>query len=85
MAATAMNQVWWTIGEVAARWRVSADSIHRRIKDGSLPAMRVGGAWRIHQDEIERREKSGLSKKSDRKPRRQSVELPDLVGDLNDV
>jgi excisionase family DNA binding protein len=86
--ATAMEKLWWSIGELAARWHVSADTIRRRIKDGELRAMQVGGAWRVHQTVIEERERQGLStaakRDPERKPRHRTVKLPDLVGNLDE-
>ena len=77
---TATENLWWSIGEVADRWRVSSDSIRRRILDKSLPAMRIGGAWRVHQSVIEEHERKGLSSAAkrdpERKPQRRTVQLP---------
>ncbi|MGZ4560264.1 MAG: excisionase family DNA-binding protein [Mycobacteriaceae bacterium] len=36
-----------TVAEVAKRWRVSKMSVYRRIHEGTLTAVRVGGQFRI--------------------------------------
>jgi len=35
------------IDEAAERLRVSPKTVRRRIADGSLPAVRIGGVWRV--------------------------------------
>ena len=42
--------------EIAARWRVSEDTVYRAIHSGKLKAFRVGKALRVKQDEVERYE-----------------------------
>lgn len=53
---------WWTVAEVAARWRCDDETIRRRIKDTSLPAMSGVGGYRIHRDEILAFEAKGRTK-----------------------
>lgn len=43
---------WWTVREVANRWRKSDESVRRLIERGELKAMRCGGSYRIHTDTI---------------------------------
>lgn len=33
--------------QYAKQWNVSRMTVYRRIKDGSLEAVRIGGIWRI--------------------------------------
>lgn len=39
--------------QVAQRLGISVDSVHRRIKDGTLPAFKVGGLVRIRAEDVE--------------------------------
>ncbi len=44
-----------TVDEVAARWRVSADTVYRRVKGGELGAFKLGdhnATVRIPADEV---------------------------------
>jgi excisionase family DNA binding protein len=41
-----------TPGEVAERLKISVYSVRRWIKQGELPAYRVGRAWRISTDDL---------------------------------
>lgn len=43
-----------TITEVADRLRLTAQTIYKMIKLGSLPAIRVGSQWRVSEKKIER-------------------------------
>lgn len=52
---------WWTVREVANLFRVSPDTIHRRIKSGHIRCVPFGDkSRRIHRDEVERLRRSGL-------------------------
>ena len=42
-----------SIADVAARYRISDDTIRRRIADGTLPAYRVGKVIRIYVDDAD--------------------------------
>jgi excisionase family DNA binding protein len=43
-----------TTSEAARELRCSKDTIERRIRDGSLAAVKVGGRWLLSRDVIER-------------------------------
>jgi excisionase family DNA binding protein len=43
-----------TVSEVAATMRVSNMTVYRLIKNGELPAMRVGKNYRIRETDVER-------------------------------
>jgi excisionase family DNA binding protein len=43
-----------TVSEVAATMRVSNMTVYRLIKNGELPAMRVGKNYRIREADVER-------------------------------
>jgi excisionase family DNA binding protein len=49
-----------TTSEVANRFRVSSETIRRWVRDGKLPAIRLGGVfpdsklWRFNPDVIDR-------------------------------
>ncbi|WP_028936937.1 helix-turn-helix domain-containing protein [Pseudonocardia spinosispora] len=38
-----------TVAEVAAQWRVSKMTVYRLVRDGKLPALRVGRSFRVFQ------------------------------------
>jgi excisionase family DNA binding protein len=42
-----------TINEVASFLKLSKITIYKLIKNGELPAFRVGNSWRFHRDKIE--------------------------------
>jgi excisionase family DNA binding protein len=42
-----------TVTEVAARLNLSRWSVYRRVADGQLPAVRIGGALRFDEQELE--------------------------------
>lgn len=62
MADPAGETLWLTVGELAARWRISGETIRRRITAGEIPALPVGTEsatrhrYRISLDWIERQE-----------------------------
>jgi excisionase family DNA binding protein len=43
-----------TVSEVAAAMRVSNMTVYRLIKNGELPAVRVGKNYRIRETDVER-------------------------------
>ena len=43
-----------TVAEVAARMRVSNMTVYRLIKNGELPAVRIGKNYRIRESDVER-------------------------------
>jgi excisionase family DNA binding protein len=42
-----------TVNEVADLLRVSSMTIYRLIKDGEMPAVRVGKSYRLREDDID--------------------------------
>jgi excisionase family DNA binding protein len=42
-----------TVAEVAATMRVSNMTVYRLIKDGDLPALRVGKNYRIRESDVD--------------------------------
>ena len=42
-----------TLGELAARLRVSTRTAYRLVYDGAVPAVKVGGQWRILRAELD--------------------------------
>ncbi|WP_145397020.1 helix-turn-helix domain-containing protein [Paracoccus sulfuroxidans] len=44
----------WTPDSLAAHWECSAETVRAMIRDGKLPAFRVGGnGWRIRAETVE--------------------------------
>jgi excisionase family DNA binding protein len=41
------NDTLLTVGEVAARLRVSDESVYRLVRSGKLRSIKVGGLWRV--------------------------------------
>ncbi len=60
-----------TLSEAAELLHVSTRTLHRMIRNGELPAFKVGGQWRMRESQlqqwVEHRESSGLAteKRSD--------------------
>lgn len=52
---------FFTVDELAARWKVSKPTVHRRIASGDIAVLRIGGAVRIARAEIERIEATASS------------------------
>lgn len=48
--------VFYTVMEVADRWRLSEQTIRKMVKDGSLRAVRLSDSIRIPREEVERQE-----------------------------
>lgn len=84
MTATIEQHEYWTVREVADRWRCSPDTVLRMIGDDTIRAMKLGGAWRIHQSVIEAHERGTktATAQHERKPRKVAASVPDLIGDL---
>jgi excisionase family DNA binding protein len=49
---------WFTVREVANRWRVSADTVLRMIERHEVVAKKFGFKWRIHTTAVESFERS---------------------------
>ena len=54
MEANVTSRRLLTIRETAERLAVSQRTVQRLLKNGALPAFRVGGSVRISEDELER-------------------------------
>ena len=52
-----------TLSEAARLLQVSTRTLHRMIRSGDLPALKVGGQWRVRETQlqqwVEHRETSG--------------------------
>lgn len=69
---------WWTVREVANRWKVSVDVVYDALTDKSLLGRKFGGSWRIHSSAIAAYEAPGIPKE-----RRELVKfrtVPDALG-----
>lgn len=42
-----------TVSEVANLLRVSRMTVYRAIKDGDMPALRVGRSYRLREDDVD--------------------------------
>lgn len=53
-----------TLSEAARLLQVSTRTLHRMIRSGDLPALKVGGQWRVRETQlqqwVEHRETSGV-------------------------
>ena len=43
-----------TVAEVAELMRVSTMTVYRLIKEGDLPAVRVGKSYRLREDDVDK-------------------------------
>jgi excisionase family DNA binding protein len=53
MAQSLSRSRFLTVNEVAELLRVSSMTIYRLIKDGDLPAVRIGKSYRLREDDID--------------------------------
>ena len=58
------NQTLMTLKEICDYLKVTRYTVYRLIKDGQLPAIRVGGQWRFRPDQVQRYLASKQSKAS---------------------
>ena len=42
-----------TVHEVAQRLRVSYGTVYALLRDGELPAVKIGSQWRVHPERLE--------------------------------
>lgn len=49
-----MQADYFTIDELAERWKLSQSTVRRKIKAGELATVRIGRAVRIERTEVER-------------------------------
>ncbi len=54
MATSSRQYQLLSPGALAARWEYHPESVRRKIRNGSLPAIRIGGRLRIPLEDIER-------------------------------
>jgi excisionase family DNA binding protein len=66
----------WTIDDAARYLRVSTRTIRRRVADGTIPAIRLGGLVRFNPDAL-------ASVASDALPAREAALLDALVAELD--
>lgn len=48
-----MNVPLLTVAEVADLFRVSSMTVYRLIRNGDLPAVRVGRSYRVREDDLQ--------------------------------
>ncbi len=48
-----MNAPLLTVAEVADLFRVSSMTVYRLIRNGELPAVRVGRSYRVREDDLQ--------------------------------
>jgi excisionase family DNA binding protein len=53
MAQSLSRARFLTVNEVADLLRVSSMTIYRLIKEGEMPAVRVGKSYRLREDDID--------------------------------
>lgn len=56
--------IWWTVAEVAARWRVSRMTVYRLVHLGELPARRFGRSYRINAEALAAHERAAAEVQS---------------------
>lgn len=59
------NTSFLSVREVAAKFRVSDESVYRLIRSGQLRAIRIGGQWRIPEPAVADLQRSGDSALAD--------------------
>lgn len=47
------GKAYLTVEEVAARFGVNATTVYRLVKQGKIPAFKVGNQWRFSLDRLE--------------------------------
>lgn len=45
-----MSSEYYTVPELAARWRCSADVVYDLLRQGKLHGFKLGASWRITDD-----------------------------------
>lgn len=78
-----MTLEWWTLPELATRWRFSLDSLLRWVKEGRLEARKFpGGQYRVHRAVVEKFEGANV-KREPRARRQREPAILDLLGDVS--
>ena len=47
------NRPYLSIQEVARRFRVNTTTVYRLVKEGRLPAFKVGNQWRFSEERLQ--------------------------------
>lgn len=55
------DPTYWTVEEVAERWRVSKMTVYRLCQSGKLTHARLGGSYRIPDDALKEYESSATT------------------------
>lgn len=65
-----------TVEEVAERLKVHKRTVYRRIKEGSLKAVKLGRLWRVPEDALDRFISSHyLEDEAEKVPKQQQLKL----------
>lgn len=51
---------FYTLDGLAKRWRTSYRNLHRKVQEGKLRVIRLGGLIRVPRKEVERVEQHGF-------------------------
>ncbi len=49
-----MDEIYWTVKEVAKRFKISERQVTEFARSGILPGIRIGRLWRFRIDAVER-------------------------------
>lgn len=63
MTATTSDQVFLTVAEIAARWRLKERSVREEIGRNRLRATKIGGQWLVRPADLESFEQSRMNVK----------------------
>lgn len=44
----------YTVDEVAKAFKLNPYTVRRLVREGKIPAFKIGGQWRFRKDEIDR-------------------------------
>lgn len=53
---------WFTLAQLAKRWKCTTDSLRGAIASKKLRATKLPGGWRVERSEVERKERPGIRK-----------------------
>jgi excisionase family DNA binding protein len=48
-----MMEQWYTLKEIAEKFKVTVQTIRNWIRQGKIRAIKLGGNWRISQSEVD--------------------------------
>ena len=59
------DERWYTVAELAERWRLNTEVVRRWIRRGDVEALELGGkaGYRIRASEVERFEQERIKKR----------------------